>query len=181
MSISTFAKNLRCQEIHDSEYTKKEIVKGVLSYYSSQYSDLLFDSMKDSLLFSDPQELEETSFWANHKEACFVFKAVFSEIQSFFIQNYEPNNAEITAAISSLIQKINSTLLHDLWIITYGINIDLITALSGEVYESKSAKNLRLAIIPEENASFAGTHLIFSFYAPIEFTYIFNRTCYPSV
>lgn len=115
---------------------EKEKLKSVLSQFTTQKDGFLYEKFNDE------------SFRKNHPEATWFFEAYDNACKNCIgeTDNLTYRSSEAVQARSMMTEY----LMNQLSAVTMGIEIDFLIALSGEMQEQRSAKNLSICLLPSE-------------------------------
>ena len=114
--------------------TDKDIIKKIISQFTTQRDGFLYDMFKDN------------KFRENHPEALWFFNAYDYAYKNYLKDREEYYDRPEVAAQARAMMSIY--LANQLSAVTQGIDIDFVIALSGEVQEQRSAEGLSICLLP---------------------------------
>ena len=133
-----------------------------LDYFSMQRSEHLLNNVDMFVADQDNAKIKVNyghPLFCNHPENVFALKSMVTT----FLEYCAPRLSRIPAPTSlygtlqaqlldDAVEVVHRELYRRLSMLTFGLDIDFITALSGEMYESSAATNFQLVILPNETA-----------------------------
>ncbi len=113
----------------------KEIIKKILSQFTTQRDGFLYEIFEDDI------------FRKNHPEALWFFNAYDYAYDNYlkFNEKYYCDLPEVVAQARAM---MTGYLVKQLYVVTLGLDLDFVTALSSEVQEQRSAEGLSICLLP---------------------------------
>ncbi len=124
-----------------------DVLTRILSQFTTQDPKLVLQEISKQPVKED----EEAPFTINHSQATLFYKAytyIINELTQPYldkVRSWDPDNSHLVKISHEMIVR---RLEDDLRILTNGLDIGFITALSGEKQEKRSVKDTSVALVP---------------------------------